>query len=136
MKEKFIRPSDVELEKTKRPEDDLETPSTQEVNRRQRIFVESGKVSDMMKLKIVLEDVYGPNGLFLLTMEHNHVLNVIENPREYAISCLGYETEHQVDIASDEELGQKLQHYLNKFKRQVLGFCLVRLGDFHESRLQ
>lgn len=108
----------AEREKFTRPEDDLETPEVVEVRKRERAFLAEGGFQNLLRLKIALDDLQSSDvGIFQPGTNSNFMIELIDDPKTYAWSALGFNmNKHEI---SDEELQSALKEYLEKARTSI-----------------
>jgi hypothetical protein len=107
------------LGKYYRPEDALETPAVVEVNQRERAFNAEGGFKDLLRLKIVLEDLIMCTGMLRPSYVPDYVQRTIENPKKYAVSNLGLDDREGEEI-SEEDLSSALERFLKREKAELV----------------
>lgn len=110
------------LKRYERPEDELETPGVNLVNRRERKFVAKGGFKEMLNLKVFLQDLQSVYSRGILEPVHDcgYVEDVINDPKTHAWSSLGFDVSRKAEDIKDDELKEKLDWFLEKFKKNVL----------------
>ncbi len=106
--EKFHQGDQV-LGKYDRPEDDLETPEVVAVNKRERAFNAEGGYRNLLRLKLAIMDLEERKGFLYGSSIPDFMQQVIDDPRTYAYSALGFDLQRK-EIPDDE-----LQFALKKF---------------------
>ncbi len=106
--EKFHQGDQV-LDKYDRPEDELETPEGAAINKRDRAFNAEGGFRNLLRLKIVIEDLVQENGFLGIRSKPDFIQEVIDDPKAHAYSALGF------DILKKEISEEELQTALKKF---------------------
>jgi hypothetical protein len=96
-----------------RPEDELDTPDSVDVKRRERAFSAEGGFQDLLRLKMVLDDLKWVGGLFK-SADSNYIKHIINDPKTYAYAALGFDINRK-DIP-DDELQQALKKFLEESK--------------------
>lgn len=111
--EKFY-PGDKISGKYNRPEDELETPEVVEVNKRERVFNAEGGFRNLLRLKFVVEDLGQENGFLRGAVMPDYIQQVIDDPKTYAYSTLGFDSQRKE--IPDEELQSALKKFLEESK--------------------
>ena len=88
--EKFNQGDQV-LDKYDRPEDELETPEGAAINKRDRAFNAEGGFRNLLRLKIVIEDLVKENGFLGIRSKPDFIQEVIDDPKAHAYSALGFD---------------------------------------------
>lgn len=111
--EKFNQ-NDRVLGKYDRPEDELETPEIVEVNKRERAFGAEGGFRNLLRLKIVIDDLEREGGFLYGSSVPDFIKQVIDDPKKYAHSAFGIDMS-VVDI-SEDVLKASLDKFLEESK--------------------
>lgn len=111
--EKFHQGDQV-LDKYDRPEDALETPDVVAVNKRERAFNAEGGFKNLLRLKLAIEDLEQDNGFLRGSDDPSFIQDVIDDPKTYAYSTLGFDSLKRE--ISDEELQSALKKFLEGSK--------------------
>lgn len=111
--EKFNQDNLV-LDKYDRPEDELETPEVVEINKRERAFNSEGGFRNLLRLKMVVEDLVEANSLFRAHFTTDFMQEIINDPKTYAYSTLGFNS--QMNDIPEEELQSALKSFLETSK--------------------
>lgn len=105
---------DQVLDKYGRPEDELDTPEVVAVNKRERAFNAEGGFRNLLRLKLVIEDLGEENGFLRGLVIPDFMQQVIDDPKTYAYSALGFDLLKKE--ISDDELQLALQKFLEESK--------------------
>ncbi len=113
-----------------RPEDTLETPDVIAVKKRERIFNEEGGFKDLLKLKIVVEDLVSTPGLLYGTAVTGYIKDLISDPAKYAYSSLGFD---HLEYTTAEEIPAD---YLKVALENYLKNCQIELANKIDKYLE
>ncbi len=109
-----------DLSRYDRREDELETPEIVEVRKRERAFNEKRGFQDLLRAKMVMEDLLVCSGFLKSDSIPDYVQQTIDDPRRYAVRNLGLSSTKPEEI-SEADLQTALQRFLDrKRKEEVL----------------